>query len=1037
VGKTIKLNVKEISSADLTQKLIEKIVSSYLEYPSSQVFFGFQQGETFYLAEEAKIQEVSPIQAQVTFPIQVLPSPSALELGSKSGAIEEKHFSSSAFMKGVPPSALPIKEHSEELPADLVEHLATQAEELEETSGSDYQSESDEDVQSVLAASSQNKPAFSKIRTLKFFLTRGLMAEEVQRLSDLMPKELGQELWDNFQAVDQDAKKLLVDFAHEDDVALKIADGVDLAEFIHLFDVAGLQSEILTLIRSPAVIAKIEDKHQLKCVVEALRKAKFNKKADALMGLNKPEGEAKRAPMTSPEVYEGSLPDMWRAEAPSVFSLGAGQTLEIELPGELAVVKKLKELIDPFTGEASDHVLVREILGNQCYRILGANFPESYLIGEPGELVIKKDEVLGERIRCGGSEIGSSDFSRKGVSSRDLALLTVSAALLQDYDFCGMTGEGKVGHNFRVGEGGRVFGFDSGEAFNLSGKNTALDFLKDAQSDFPLLNFVDYLNRIIFDRGNTFLQSGETVPPCLLAVRRTYEKQKVTAVTGEGFSKILELYAKGEVEGKVEEGVVKIQPDPLWVFLKELLKEASTPENSELKKFVTAFNPYFSKASKDYPTLAEELRFSFALNNFIKSARRATFEFRPLKAMTSHVTPECWEAAMSEVLARADLVKRYIHEVDLPEDLLNKEDKGTYEGEIEKNKTAINDLRNDLAQKLGHPSRPREVASFSEVFSERIYYPSRSEELERDIPALAVLNDGATGAVSRTIPSTKPFLEFEKISLQVYDKSKGCGRRSFKSSYSDEIQELKNFMESPGMNRTASWKDVEEKVISIFAEDIRRGSNPYDWTKLSNRTLWLFLMEAHYQQEKQIQKSLELNGLPPLTHAVASFDLGTESGQRKAHIWNQIYGDAAQNHHPQNAERVAVGSSAQIAAVARIFPRVRGQYQGGFDGLLKVLSSEISDWKSEHVKWYHLGRRIFGIKGIRRVLAQFNNKTATPDEMLKQIDLILTDRIDLGRHQDTKALYQKMKERLLNVRVPAPRLQAAGVDEMAEAALGA
>jgi hypothetical protein len=790
----------------------------------------------------------------------------------------------------------------------------------------------------------------------------------------------------------------------------------------------------------------------------------------AFQKLNK-DLEEDTSPSTRPESADLDpkalpLPDLWRAPPPEFKGEAGLLTL-----GELGVVKKLMKIFSK-----PDDLLVREVLGGQAYQILGVKFADSFLYGPPGDLSIEKEFVGGERFSATGESLISSPFD--SVPPQELAVLTLAAAALGDPDFCGFSVLYAAGHNLRV-EDSHVFGFDPGEAFDLEGKNFALDFFDDLQKDLPLFGLLDWLNKLIFkDTGNSFLQAGETCPSELVELREAYQAKGIVELTQKNLTDILANYEKLD-----KDGFGQANKSLLWRFLTSGIFSGERPLPKFFKGFISNLDPYLEEA--EYEGVKNQ--FGSAMRKFIYDAVR----FRALKSLLSKVTVEDWKSARTQVLARVEQVLQFLKEADLPEALLPQGLREDYQAQVRLNKREIEALSFlpravTLSQKplqvidlavastpqgslparapslmLGSPPLSVAAASssiqgeeISPVLGRRLYYPSQFE-----MPTLAVAGRGATGVAFKNLKQPLPVLAFQGVFQRSYNLEKGLGRKLFKASYSREMTELKDFMDSPEERRHASWVDVEREIITIFSEALGRGENPFDWKKLSNRTLWLFLMEAHYQQEQKISQQRkaqktriqEKSGEREPSEEHARFNLGSLEEE----IWTAIYPEnhdllaphvegrasilpSPQSHQsrqfPELPKRIITGEPPSlspssrahhalgdlvplkaiqnVAKVARFFPKVRAQAPGGFDGFLKILSSDISIWKKGHIKWYHFGRRIFGIRGIRQILKELRHRELTPTEILSQINSILAKRLAEGTHQDTKNFYQKLQRKI-------------------------
>jgi hypothetical protein len=704
------------------------------------------------------------------------------------------------------------------------------------------------------------------------------------------------------------------------------------------------------------------------------------------------------------------LIDLWR-EAPMGFTAGVSSLMW----GEVGVVKQLLDGPDS-PNFSHKTLLVRELLGAHAYQILGVNFADSFLYGLPsGELSLQKEFIEGERLLASGESLHSSPFD--GVSPQELAIFTLSGALIGDIDFCGLNEYYQAGHNFRV-QGSHLYGFDADHAF--TGNDFLLLFLEDLGKPFALVDFLEWINALIFtDTENSFLKSGESCPPELLDIRKKYSEQGITKITQANLIELIKSHATGDAPKHL-----------LWNFLISPLFSGSTSLKSYsfLRQFNRLFDPYVRAVKKGDPAADTSLAMLGFLKNVVK--------FRSMTSMLSRVTPEDWMFARRHVLARVPHVLELLEEAELPEALLPRSVRESYLKIVNNNAEYIRGLSlvspratvgagigagmvGALMQGTPPVSPVADVEAVPAILGKRLYYPADFE-----VPFLATAGQGASAVVFTNQPLAPAVLEFKGIFKQKYDARKGWGRRLFKSSYSQEMSGLKAFLESSEHNHEVSWQDVEQKIMAIFAETLQQGGNPFDWKKLSNRTLWMFLMEAHYQIELQPVKqhaefrsdSLE-KGLWDKIYAVqqqrepaASNSDGSVSREGSSSVLFMPK-PAEANSPALNLDRFD-NQLARIAKVANFYPRLRRQSPAEFEGFLRVLSSDIAAWKKEHVKWYHLGRRIFGIRGIRRILQKVKNRELTPTEILSQVNAILTDRIQHGKHQDTKNLYNNLKAKI-------------------------
>jgi hypothetical protein len=233
-----------------------------------------------------------------------------------------------------------------------------------------------------------------------------------------------------------------------------------------------------------------------------------------------------------------------------------------------------------------------------------------------------------------------------------------------------------------------------------------------------------------------------------------------------------------------------------------------------------------------------------------------------------------------------------------------------------------------------------------------------------------------------------------------YQENKGFCRRLFPCrSQSEEMKSLDNFF-AKQTRAQASWQDVERQILDIFVKDLNEGKNPFSWKRLSNRMLWLFLMEAHFQIEKwDSGQHTPLNN----PQEIELFEL-----IRPRPVGGMMTGNAPALSGQLSSDQLKIQQAAQV------FHQLRPQVDGSLEAFLHELSRKISHWEhhGKQTPWWDLSRKIFGITGVKQVLKQLKNKEATPFEMLSHIQQILSIRLQKVKRLDSNHLYQELSQEI-------------------------
>jgi hypothetical protein len=398
-----------------------------------------------------------------------------------------------------------------------------------------------------------------------------------------------------------------------------------------------------------------------------------------------------------------------------------------------------------------------------------------------------------------------------------------------------------------------------------------------------------------------------------------------------------------------------------------------------------------------------------------------------LHEMLKGITRQEWTTAMRGVYGRAGDLRHFLTYVDIPSRDLSPQHRAEYLQVLQSN----NDMLKELYQKLS-PGEDLPVIDESVSMPDRLYF--RAHKAPMGQKPLAILPPGATSE-----PYETPVQSYLQRVLEdwwaEYEKQRGLGRKTLKPSFSTAALELKSSIEEKEVD---SWVTLEKKIVNIFAQEIEAGRDPFNWKRLSNRMLWLFLMEAHYQREREIKQAKTLKSPSSSDEEESPVGVeeskGEESSPREllSHatfevdsleqkIWNHLFSRPAatqsrmmaggppaassQGDSSSRLQKMFSSTSAQrVAQAAEIFGQLRGNY-AGLSQFLEGLRSEVIQWKLSHQSSFGIFRRIFGIRGIRQVLKQLNHKDSTPTEMLNHIQQILARN---GKKEDTRELYGRL-----------------------------
>ncbi len=653
------------------------------------------------------------------------------------------------------------------------------------------------------------------------------------------------------------------------------------------------------------------------------------------------------------------------------------------------LIKESKE----YAQDDRNKAMLKDALGAQCYRLFGNHFARKSLMRKGHNLVVEQDFVEGEMLRFSSQPNPILPRDQDSVLSPEhqsqLARLAVSSILLKDTDFCGFNHSFEneqeiyaLGHNLKL-DRNRIVGFDAGEVFcdepewllpsGVLYQEFYLNNLKHFQVKPPALAFLSWVNAVIFFQDSSNQDLAENSD--LKALRQFYAVNQITQVKPEDLYKLShDLTESGTSENR------------LWQCLKSLRQKYWRGEDLPvvLSDFLRSFS--HEEDLRDYIT--------FAGNDVFYPLQDDKQSLLLHSKMLGGISNEIWAKSIQEVLDSAPQVEAYLQEVDVPDEILSYQTRQQYLQIIEEQKKALRKIQTELQQgvegKYEEKFQAIQPETTSSPEAERLYYGL-------DVGAEAKSDFEERGRISVVNGLLKPISplrrELEGVSLYHYEQAKGWGRRTVKKAQSKEIEQLK-----ARLSEEQTWQDVERVIVEIFVQEIEKGQDPFNWKKLSHRILWLFLMEAQYRQEKLGQAHANVNFLP-------------ESLEAK--IWNSVFHPAGQammgREVPGASSMVWEGKtydSGKVLQTAEVFARLR-PHSAGFDVLLRFLGRQTDAFQS-NVKWWHLGRKLLGIKGIKAIRKHLSNGEETPAEMLKNIAEILQDRMKHKGPQDTRMLYQDL-----------------------------